>query len=67
MEVLDARLLDLLGETFERDTRTLGELCFALLELAILRDALGLVAVRHDQEGVAGIRDAFETENLDRG
>ncbi len=66
VEVLHAGLLDLLGEAFERDAGALGELRFALLHLAVLGDALGLVAVRHDQEGVAGIRHAFEAEDLDR-
>ena len=67
VEVLDAGLLDLLGEAFERDAGALGELRLALLHLAVLGNALGLVAVRHDQEGVAGVRHAFETEDFDRG
>ncbi len=45
VEVLDAGLLDLFGKTFERDARGLGELSFAGLHLAVLRDALGLVAI----------------------
>jgi hypothetical protein len=45
----------------------LGELGFALLHLAVLRDALGLVAVGHDEEGVAGVGHAFEAEDFDGG
>ena len=67
VEVLDAGLLDLLGEAFERDAGGLGELRFALLHLAVLRDALGLVAVGHDQEGIARVGHAFEAEDFDRG
>ena len=67
VEVLDAGLLDLFGEAFERDAGGLGELRFALLHLAVLRDALGLVAVRHDEEGVAGVGHGFEAEDFDRG
>ena len=66
VEVLHAGLLDLFGESFERDAGALGELRLALLHLAVLRDALGLVAVGHDEEGVAGVRHAFETEDFDR-
>ena len=32
-----------------------------------MRDALGLVAIGHDDEGVAGVRHAFKAENLDGG
>ena len=45
---------------------TLRQLRLALLHLAVLRNALGLVAVRDDEERVARIRHAFETEDLDR-
>ncbi len=38
-------LLDLLRQPFQRHARTLRQLCLALLHLAVLRDALGLVAV----------------------
>ena len=65
-EILHAGLLDLFGETFERDAGALGELRLALLHLAVLSDALGLVAVGHDQERVASIRHAFEAEHFDR-
>ena len=67
VEVLHAGLLDLLGEAFERDAGALGELGLALLHLAVLGDALGLVAVGHDEEGVARIGHAFEAEDFDRG
>ena len=67
VEVLDAGLLDLLGQRPSSETRLdLASCAFALLHLAILRDALGLVAIRHHQEGVAGVRHAFEAEDLDR-
>ncbi len=67
VEVLHAGLLDLFGEAFERDAGALGELGFALLHLAVLSDALGLVAVGHDEEGVACVGHAFEAEDFDRG
>ena len=53
IEVLDAGELDLLGEAFERNPRALGELSFALLEFAVLRDALGLVAIGNHQDTVS--------------
>ena len=66
-QVLDAGLPDLFRQSFERNARALGELRFALLHLAVLRDALGLVAVGDDQERVAGVGHGFETEHFDRG
>src|SRR5665213_3617851 len=66
VEVLDAGLLDLLGQAFERDAGGLGELGFALLHLAVLGNALGLVAVRHDEERVAGVGHGFQAKNFDR-
>ena len=39
---------------------------FAFLELAVLSDALRLVAVGHDEEGVACVGHAFEAEDLNR-
>ena len=65
-QFLDAGVLDLLGKAFERDAATTSRAGLALLHLAVLRDALGLVAVGNDQEGIAGIRHAFETQNFDR-
>ena len=44
----------------------MASLGFALLHLAVLCDALGLVAIRHDEEGIAGVRHAFEAEDFDR-
>ncbi len=35
--------------------------------LRLLGDALGLVAVGHDEEGVACVRHAFEAEDFDWG
>ena len=52
VEVLDARHLDLFRKSFERDPRALGKLCFAFLHLAVLRNALGLVAIRHHKERI---------------
>ena len=65
VEVLDAGLLDLFGKAFERDAGALGELRFALLHLAVLCDALGLVAIGHDEEGIAGVGHSFQAEDLD--
>ena len=65
-QFLDAGLLDLLGQAFERDARALRQLRLALLHLAVLRDALGLVAIGNDQEGIARIGNAFEAEDFDR-
>ena len=67
VEVLDAGLLDLFGEAFERDAAALGELRFALLHGAVAGDFLGAVAIGHDDEGVARIGHAFESEDFDRG
>ena len=67
VEVLDARHLDLLGQAFKRDAAGFRQLCLAFLELAVLRNALGLVAVSHHDERVAGIRHAFQTQDFYRG
>ncbi len=66
-QFLNAGLLDLLGQSFERDARRLGQLRLALLHLAVLRDALGLVAIGNDEEGIARIRHAFEAQDLRPG
>ena len=66
-KILDAGLPDLLGQAFQRDAGALGELRFALLHLAVLRDALGLVAVGNHQERVAGVGHGFQTEHFHRG
>jgi hypothetical protein len=64
-QVFDAGLANLLGKAFERDARAFGELGVALLHLAVLRDALGLVAVGYNEEGVAGVGHGFEAEDFD--
>jgi hypothetical protein len=46
--------------------RTLGELGVALLHPAVLGDALGLVAIGYDQEGVARVGHGFQAEDFDR-
>ena len=66
-QVLDAGGANLLGQAFERDAGALGELRVALLHLAVLGDALGLVAIGNDEEGVAGVGHGFEAEDFDRG
>ena len=65
-QVLDAGLADLLGQPFERDAGALGKLRLALLHLAVLGDALGLVAIGDDQERVAGVRHGFKAEHFNR-
>ena len=65
-QVFDTGLLDLFRKPLEGDTRALRKLRLALLHLAVLRNALGLVAVRDHEEVIAGIRHAFETQDLDR-
>ena len=59
-------LANLLGKAFKRNARALGQLRLALLHLAVLRNALGLVAIGDDEEGIAGVGHGFEAENFDR-
>ncbi len=59
-------MLDLLRQTFQRHAARLRQLSLALLHLAVLRNALGLVAVRHHQERVARIRHPLESKDLHR-
>ena len=66
-QILDAGGANLLGQAFKGDAGALGELGVALLHLAVLGDALGLVAIGDDQEGVAGVGHGFEAENFDGG
>jgi len=49
----NAGLANLLGKSFERHAGTLGQLRLAFLHLAGTRDALGLVAIIYDEEGIA--------------
>jgi hypothetical protein len=58
---------NLLRQSFQRDARALGKLRLALLHLAVLRNALGLVAIRNHQERVAGVGHRLQAENFDRG
>ena len=64
-QVFDAGGANLLGKAFQRDAGALGQLGVALLHLAVLGDALGLVAVGDDQEGVAGVGHGFQAEDFD--
>ena len=48
------------AKSFQRNARALGQLRVALLHLAVLRDALGLVAIGHHQECVAGVGHGFQ-------
>ncbi len=66
-QVFDAGGANLLGEILEGHTRALGELRFALLHLAVLRNTLGLVAIGHNEERVAGVGHRFEAEDFDPG
>ena len=52
-QILDAGGANLLGQSFQRDAGTLGKLGVAFLHLAVLGNALGLVAIGDDQESVA--------------
>ena len=65
-QVFDAGGANLLRQSFQRNSGTLGELGVALLHLAVLRNALGLVAIRNHKERVAGIRHGFEPQHFDR-
>ena len=58
--------LDLLRQSLQRHARTLGQLRLALLHLAVLRDALGLIAVGDGKESVAGIGNRLEAQHFDR-
>ena len=65
-QVLHAGLANLLRQSFQRDARALGQLRLALLHLAVLRNALGLVAIGDHQERVAGVGHGFEAQHFDR-
>ncbi len=65
-QFLLARSLELLRQTFERNTRALRQLRFTRFALAIFGDATRLLAIGDGDQLIAGLRQSFQTENLDR-
>ena len=49
-------VFNLLGQAFQRDARALGQRGFTRLGLAILGDTAGLLAIGHDHQLIAGLR-----------
>ena len=66
VQFLHAGSLELLGQAFERNARTLGQRGFAGFLLAVVGNAARLVAVGDHEELIAGLRQAFHAENFDR-
>ncbi len=64
---LTPAVFDLLGQAFQRYARALGQRGFAGLLLAVFGDFARLFAVGDDHELIAGLRQAFQAEDLDRG
>ena len=65
-QLLLASGLQLLGQTFQRNTRALRQLRFARSHFAVLGDAARLFAIRHGNQLIASLRQSFQAENLDR-
>ena len=66
VQFLGAGGLDLLRQAFERDAGTLGQRGFARLLLAVFGNAARLVAIGHDHELIARLRQTFHAQNFDR-
>src|SRR5579872_56388 len=67
VEFLSAGGLELLRQTFERYTRTLGQCGFTGLLFTVFGNAARLVAIGDHYELISGLRQAFHSENFDRG
>ena len=66
VQFLRAGSLYLLGQSFERYARTLGQRSFPSFLLAVLGDAAGLVAIGDHDKLIARLRQTFHAEDFDR-
>ena len=66
VQFLRAGSLDLLRQTFQRNAGTLGQRGFAGFLFAIFGDAAGLFAIGDDNKLIARLRQAFQSNDLDR-
>ena len=66
VQFLGAGGLDLLGQSFQRYARTLGQRGFAGFLLAVFGDAARLVAIRDNNELISSLRQTFHAQNFNR-